>query len=273
MTMPVDAGTGAIQGLASSLPDAAMCFTLLFARMGALLMLLPAFSDDAVPGRIRLMIALAISAGLYPLLSPHMTPAIGMLANNDMGFAAIVGSELLLGIALGLIVRLFFHAIFIAGGIISLQVGLTSALINDPSAGGQIPILAKFISIAALLLCMGLGVHHLWLGAMVRSYDIFPPGTVPNAGDFLQLALMAARGAITLGLGLAAPLIVYGIVFNVVLGLAARLALSLQVFFITQPLNLLLGLMLCTATLAASLTSFADAMAHWVNIVWGPDGR
>lgn len=273
MTIPVGTETQALLGVATSLPEFAMRLTLLFARMGALLMLLPAFSDDAVPGRIRLMIALAITVGLYPLLSPYLTPAIGLLASNDIRFAAMIGSELLLGIALGLIVRLFFHAIFIAGGIISLQVGLTSALVNDPSAGGQIPILAKFISIAALLLCMGLGVHHLWLIAMVRSYDIFPPGTVPDAVDFLRLALLAARGAIAVGLGLAAPLIVYGIVFNVVLGLAARLAPSLQVFFIAQPLNLLLGLMLCTATLAASLGSFADAMAHWVNILWGADGR
>lgn len=271
--MPVGMETQAILSLATDLPDAATRLAILFARVGAVLMLLPAFSDDAVPGRIRLMIALAISAALYALLSPHLTPAIGRIANNDIGLAAIIGSELVLGIALGLIVRLFFHAIFIAGGIISLQVGLTSAIVHDPSAGGQIPILAKFISIAALLLCMGLGVHHLWLGAMVRSYDIFPPGTVPDAGDFLQLALMAARGALTLGVGLAAPLIVYGIVFNVVLGLAARLAPSLQVFFITQPLNLLLGLMLCTATLAAGLNSFADAMAHWVDLVWGADGR
>lgn len=251
--------------MAASLPGAVMTFALLFARLGGVLLLLPAFSDDAVPGRVRLLVALGLSAGLMPLLSPLAAPALDALPPGEVAFAGLLLGEMLIGVALGMIVRLMFHAVVIAGGIISLQVGLTSAIVFDPSAGGQVPVLGKFISITALLICMGAGVHHLWIGAMVRSYESFPVGTLPPAADFAQLALLTAQGAMALGLSLAAPLIVYGIVFNAALGLSARLAPALQIFFIAQPLNLLLGIALTAAALAASLSGFADRMADWAR--------
>jgi flagellar biosynthesis protein FliR len=256
-------------GIAAALPDATMLFCILFARLGGILMLLPAFSDDAVPGRIRIMIALAITAGLYPILHASVAPALPDMKASDIGFARLILTEMVLGIALGMIVRIFFHAIVIAGGIISLQVGLTSAMVFDPSAGGQVPVMSKFISITALLLCMAMGVHHLWIGAMMHSYVNFAVGAIAPSGDFAALALRSVTGAMALGLSLAAPLIVYGIVFNVALGLAARLAPALQIFFIAQPLNLLLGLMLTSAALAASLNGFAGKMSEWTLAVWG----
>lgn len=256
-------------GMVTALPDATILFALLYARLGGILMLLPAFSDESVPGRIRMMIALAITASLYPLMRQHVAPALEYVSSGNIALASTLLTELLLGIALGLVVRIFFHAIGIAGGIISLQIGMTSALVFDPSAGGQVPVLAKFISIAALLLCMSTGVHHLWIASLVKCYDHFPVGMVAPAGDFAQLALMSARGAMALGLSLAAPIVVYGIVFNVALGLTARLAPQIQIFFIAQPLNLLLGIALTAAVLAASLYGFAHKMAEWTHMVWG----
>lgn len=250
--------------LAATLPEVSQTFVLLFARVGALLMLLPAFSDDAVPGRIRLMIALACTAGMGPLLGGHVAAALRGFG-AAVPFAGLLLTEALLGLALGMIVRLMFHAVIIAGAIISLQVGLTTALVQDPSAGGQVPLLARFVSITALLVCMAGGVHHLWIGALVRSYGVFPVGSIAPAADFARLALEAAAGGMALGLSLAAPLIIYGIVFNCALGLAARLAPQLQIFFIAQPLGLLLGIALTAAALAASLNGFAGRMGEWMG--------
>lgn len=258
-----------IAAMVAGLPQASMVFTLLFARVGAMLMLLPAFSDDAVPGRIRLFIALGVAAGLVPLLGPQIEPSFRPVMENDISLARMLLTEMVLGVALGLIVRLMFQAIIIAGALISLQVGLTSALVNDPSAGGQVPLLARFVSIAALLVCMATGVHHLWIAALVESYGVFSVGTVAPAADFVQLALSAAGGAMALGLSLAAPMIVYGIIFNSALGLAARLAPALQIFFIAQPLNLLLGLALTAAVLAAGLNGFAARMAEAIRATVG----
>jgi flagellar biosynthetic protein FliR len=245
-------------------PQQAAAFLILFARIGAVLMLLPVFSEDAVPGRIRLLIALGTTVGLWGLLHAQAEPAA---ARTD-ALPVILVTELLIGLGIGTLVRIMFQAIAIAGSIVSLQIGLSSAVIFDPAQGGQAPLLSKFVSVAAAVTCMALAVHHLWIASIVRFYLLFPIGAVPPAGDFATLALHTATRATALGISLAAPLLVYGIVFNVGLGLAARLAPAVQVFFVAQPLNLLLGIALFASVLGAMLTGFATAMATWMQAGW-----
>ncbi len=248
-----------------NLPLDATALLILFARVGAVLMMLPVFGDEAVPSRIRLLVALATTTGLYGILSSRTLP----LAGDPVALPGIIIAELLVGLALGAIVKIMFAAAAMAGSIISLQVGLTSAVVFDPGQGGHAPILSKFVSVAAAVVCMALAVHHLWIGSIIQSYALFPVGGLPPAKDFAQLALDVTTRSMALGLSLAAPLIVYGIVFNVALGLASRLAPAIQIFFIAQPLNLLLGIGLFATVLGALLTAFATAMAQWLQSGWG----
>ena len=245
----------------TALPATAAIFLLLFARVGAVLMLLPVFSDDAVPGRIRLMIALGMTLGLYGLLSPYVAP----FAGRTDALAGILVIELVTGLALGMLVRIVFLAMATAGAIISLQVGLTSSLVSDPMQGGQTTTLAKLVSVGAAVVCMAMAVHHLWIEAIVHSYATFPVGGVPSAGDFAAAAVAVAGRSLTMAVGLAAPMIVYGIVFNVALALAARLAPAIQIFFVAQPLNLALGLALFATMAGAMTTAFATSFAAWLR--------
>ncbi|WP_114953974.1 flagellar biosynthetic protein FliR [Sphingosinicella terrae] len=246
------------------LPLHATGFLILFARVGAVLMLLPVFSDEAVPGRIRLLIAFAMTAGMWGLLDQNVLPA----ARDEAGLAGTIVVELVIGLAIGTVVRMMFLAIVMAGSIVSLQVGLSSALIFDASMGGQAPILAKLIAVAAAVLCMSLGLHHLWIGAIIRSYDLFPVGAAPLAGDLAALGVATISRSMALAVSLSAPLLVYGIVFNVALGFSSRLAPSIQVFFIAQPLNLLFGLGLFATVVGTMLAAFAGAMTDWMQGGW-----
>jgi flagellar biosynthetic protein FliR len=248
----------------ADLPFHATAFLILFARVGTVLMLLPAFSNDGIPVPIRLMIALGLSLGLFGLLGDHVAPAAG----SEAALGGVIIAEVLVGLAIGSIIRILFNAAAMAGSLASMQVGLSSALVADASLGGQAPLLAKFVTMAATVACLGMGVHHLWIGAIVRSYDLFPVGVLPPIGDFARLAIGATTKATGIALGMAAPLIVYGILFNTALGLAARVAPTIQVFFISQPLNILLGLSLFAATLGVALTGFATAMAGFMRSGW-----
>lgn len=239
-------------------------FFIVFARVGAVLMLLPVFGDDSIPGRIRLMIAFATSAALYGMLG---APARALVEGGAV-LPAVLVTELMTGLAMGMIVKILFYAISMAGSIISLQIGFSSAVIFDAGQSGQVPILSKMATMAAVLVCMALQVHHLWIGAIVNSYQSFPVGGLPPMHDFAELAVAAVGRSMTLAISLAAPFLVYGIIFNVALGLAARVAPAIQVFFIAQPLNLLLGISLLAATIGTILTVFAQSMGDAMQGSW-----
>lgn len=246
------------------LPAQATTFLILFARVGAVLMLLPVFSEDAVPGKIRLMLALGMSAGLWGLIGPRIAP----VAEDSAALPGILIGEILTGLAIGMIIKIMFMAAAMAGSIISYQIGLSSALINDPAQGGQAAVLSKLVSVAAAVVCMGMGVHHLWIAAIAHSYTMFPVGGLPPAADFAQLAILTIGKAMSLSISLAAPLLVYGIVFNMALGMSTRLAPAIQVFFVMQPLNLLLGMALFASLLGGILTAFATAMTVGMQTGW-----
>jgi flagellar biosynthetic protein FliR len=246
------------------LPDQASAFLILFARIGAILMLLPVFSDDAVPGRIRLIFALGMTAGLWSLLGKQ----VASFGQNSAALPGILIAEILTGLAIGMIIKIMFMAAAMAGSIISLQVGLSSALVNDASQGGQASVVSKMMGIAAAVVCMGLGIHHMWIMAMVHSYTMFPVGGLPPSTDFAQLAIDTIGKAMSLSISLAAPLLVYGIVFNIALGLTARLTPAIQIFFMAQPLNLLLGMAIFASVIGGILNAFAAAMAAWLQSGW-----
>lgn len=245
----------------AGLPAGSATFLLLFCRVGAILMLLPAFSDDAVPMRIRLLIALGIAIGFLGHLSPVVSPALA----NEAPLAPLVIGELMLGLALGSVIRILFLGAAMAGSLITMQTGLLSAVVSDPSQGGQAPILSRYVSLAALIACFAANVHHMWLGAIVQSYDVFPVGGLPPAEDFSRLAVSTLSHSMSLALSLAAPLIVYGLLFNIALGVISRIAPAIQVFFIFQPLQLLLGLGLTALTLGSVLTVYTAELASWTS--------
>lgn len=255
---------------AALLPDAMQALVpyvtvllVIFARIGAVTMLLPAFSDDAIPGRIRLLFGVGLSIGLYGTLAPAVRP----IATSVGVPIAIVVAEILVGLAIGMIVRLMFQAAAMTGAIASMQIGLSSALVFDPAQAGQASILSRFAATGAAVVCLALDIHHLWIAAIMSSYRAFPIGGLPDGAGFAELALMAAGQSTALALSLAAPMILYGILFNVALGLGARMAPALQVFFIAQPLNILLGLTLFATGMGTMLTVFADAMAGFLRQV------
>lgn len=249
--------------LLASLPDQLTIFMVLFARLGACFMVVPLFAEPGVPARIRLTIALTLTLGLYGILAPAVPTAD--LANR---LPALTITELMTGLALGGIIRIMFLSISMAGAIVTVQTGLSSALVVDPAQGGQTTVLSRLMFLAAIVLCMSLGLHHVVIASLANSYELMPVGQLPMAEDFSTLAVKTLLQATTLALGLAAPLIAYGILFNLALGLSSRVAPMIQVFFIAQPLNILLGLTLFSLTLGTMLNMFGASMVAWFQGGW-----
>jgi len=100
--------------------------------------------------------------------------------------------------------------------------------------------------------------HYLVIAALSESYDIFAPGALLPSGDVAALAVRAFAGAFKIGVQLAAPFLVFGLVFNVGLGILARLMPQMQVYFVGVPLSIMFGLLILLMVLAAMMGVFLD---------------
>lgn len=246
------------------LPQTAFAFMLIFARTGAMTMALPGIGDRTVPPRVRLVFALALSLILFPLVETAFPPLPDKL--NTM-IAALVG-EMLVGIAIGFSVRMIVAAIQFAGSAIAFQTGLAFAQSVDPAQGVQSTLFGAFLSMLSVTLIFATDLHHLLLSAMHDSYLLFRPGAVLPTGDFAEMALKTLADGFVVAIQLAAPFLIFGLIFYLGVGVLTRLIPQVQVFFLAMPANIMLGLvlfMLLIGTLMVwFLSYFERAMAPFL---------
>lgn len=232
------------------LPQTAFQYMLIFARVGAMLMLMPALGESMIPARLRLGFALMLSLVFLPLMVDYLPSGEFEL----FGALGLMFHELAVGLILGGIGRLIVSATQVAGATIAFQMGLSMAQTADPTASGvQGAIVGNFLTIVALALVFALDLHHLVLAAIHDSYMIFPPDMPLMLDDAMRMALDTVSSAFTIGVQMAAPFIVFGLVFYLGLGLLARLMPQLQVFFIAMPANIAVGLILFAVLITSTL--------------------
>lgn len=248
------------------LPETAYLYLLLFARLGSFLMLVPALGESTIPQRLRLSFALALCVMLYPLLAPRL-PA--MPAGIPAMVLLLLG-ELAVGLVLGVLTRIMVMATQVAGSIIAFQTGLSMAMAADPTQGGsQSAIFGGFLSFLGIALIFATDLHHLALAAIYQSYSVFAPGTGLMAEDLAQAVIRTVSGAFTVGVQMAAPFIVFGMVFNLGAGILARLMPQLQVYFILMPANIMAGLVLLALLLTMMMGWYLTAFERHISMIAG----
>jgi flagellar biosynthetic protein FliR len=238
----------------SFLPTLAAAFLLVFARIGTMVMLLPGLGELSVPPRVRLTVALVLTAILLPL---HRSAY--QLDLKDLGpVIAMLGEELLIGAVLGLTARLAISALQVAGSIIAQQLGLGFVTAIDPSQGQQGVLVGNFLTVLGITLIFVTDLHHLVIAALNDSYTLFHPGEVPLFGDIAALLTRTVAAAFRIGVQLSAPFLVFGLLFNLGLGILSRLMPQMQVFFVGVPLSILIGFLILLLVVGAMMGTFLD---------------
>ncbi|MDI1366198.1 MAG: flagellar biosynthetic protein FliR [bacterium] len=227
---------------------------LVFARVGAMVMLMPGIGDNAVPPRIRLSFALLMAM----LLAPLVQKTVGGIPTTVGGLWGQVIHEILIGLMIGSVLKLFFTALSTAGEIVSMQTTLSFAQSTNPSMGQSSTAVSTFLSMLGLTLIMATDMHHLFIGAIVKSYDIFPFTRAVPIHDAATLAVQTVADSFSLGVQLAAPVIVFSLVFNLAVGLVGRVMPSFQIFFVASPLSVILGLSLLALSLGGIAMVWTD---------------
>jgi flagellar biosynthesis protein FliR len=238
----------------SFLPALGAAFLLIFARTGTMIMLLPGVGEQGISPRMRLTIALILAAVLVPL---HR--ADYHLVGGAIGPAIVmVIEEIMIGAVLGLTARLTISALEVAGSVIAQQLGLGFVTGVDPSQGEQSMIVSNFLTMLAITLFFATDMHYLVLAALNDSFTLFAPGEVPSTGDAAALVTKTVSGAFRIGIQLSAPFLVFGLLFNLGLGVLSRLMPAMQVYFLALPASILLGFLFLVLVLGAMMGMFLD---------------
>ena len=236
----------------SFLPTLAAVFMLAFARIAAMVMLLPGLGEVNIPVRIKLSIALLLTMIVLPLNRQAYQVDLQSLAP----LLVMMVHEIVIGIVLGATARVTLSALQVAGSVIAQQMGLGFVTAVDPTQGQQGILIGNFLTMLGVTLLFSTDSHHLIIAALSDSYKIFAPGELIPSGDVASLATKAFAAAFKIGLQLSAPFLVFGLVFNIGLGVLARLMPQMQVYFVGAPLSILIGFLIFALVLTAMMGTF-----------------
>jgi flagellar biosynthetic protein FliR len=220
---------------------------MVFFRIGSMVMVMPGIGETYVPVRIRLAFTLLLALCVGPIVAsslPAPPDSIGTMAGY-------IFKEVLIGLAIGGILRMFMSSMIAAGELVSLQTTLAFSQTANPMGAQPSTSLSVFLSLMAIVLVFATGLHHTFLAAIVHSYTLFSPLKHVPLGDAAELAEQTVSKSFALGVQLAAPVIVFSLVFNITVGLIGRVMPQFQIFFAATPLTLLLGLSIFALSLGA----------------------
>jgi flagellar biosynthetic protein FliR len=232
---------------------------LVFARVGAMTMLLPGLGEPAIPSRVRLSFALMLAAMMAPALSGSVPDP----APSAWGMALQVMGEVLVGIMLGGAARLLISSLATAGQIVGLEIGLSFAQTADPTASGSGQIFAVFLSLMGIALIFATGLDHMFIQGMAGSYQVIGIGSEPPVGDAAELALDTTARAFLVGFQIATPVLAAGLLFRVGLGVLSRLIPQIQVFFVVMPLQVLGGIVVFALGLSTGMLIWLDSLERY----------
>ena len=241
-------------------------FFLIFARIGVAMSLLPGFSAAYVNIRVRLLLALAISFILAPVLASRLPG----LPETPVGLGLLVLGEVIIGAFLGTVARIIVAALQIAGTIISLVSSLANALVQDPIVNQQTSTISGFLSTVGVLLIFVTDMHHMMLRAVFDSYTLFLPGNALSMGDMAMVIARHVADSFALGLQLASPLVVTGFTYYLGLGLLTRLMPQMPVFFVGLPIQIVVQLSVLLLTLSGMMLVFLSRFGDGIGAFLAP---
>ena len=248
--------TDADWDLLRALPALSFQAVLIFARLGAAVMLLPGIGEQEIPPTIRLALGLALLALLLPVLAPTLPPA------PELGAEAIrlVAQEVVVGLWLGGLARILAIGLAMAGQAIATLIGLQGMLVSDPQLGAQGTALGRAFGLLSAVLVLSSGLYAIALRALAESYALIPAGAAFPADVAAESVAAAGGAALELALRLAAPFVIAAVVLNLALGLLARLAPQVQTFFVAIPGQILGGIALLALLAPPMIATYAETL-------------
>ncbi len=237
---------------------------LVFARVSAMVSLLPGFGEQTIPVRIKLAIAVAFTTIIWPMI-----PLDPSIARVDM-FAALplIMSETIVGLVIGLSVRLVLIGLQFAGSIASQSASLTQ-MMGAGATPDPMPAIGNILVMAGLVLALSLGLHVKAVHAVVLSYQTLPAGQVPSGADIATWGVAKASNVAVIAFTLAAPFVVASFAYNLMLGFINRAMPQLMVVFIGAPAIVAGSILMLMLATPAMLSAWHGHLDHALSQPFG----
>lgn len=215
-----------------------------FMRIAAMVGTAPLLSESSIPVRVKA----ALSVMLTVIVAPTLDPMPALPAASWAGLW-LAGQQILIGIALGLTMRIIFAAVQTAGEFMGLQMGLSFASFFDPGTGSNTAVLARLLNTMTLLVFIAMNGHLLMIGGLMRTFDVLPiaVGTLDVNG--WGVLLEWSEQILVSGLLMALPVMIVLLTINLSLGILNRTAQQLSVFAVGFPISLTVGLIILAVVL------------------------
>jgi flagellar biosynthetic protein FliR len=250
-------GPGGVLG-----PHLALGVFVLFCRIGGCLMLAPGFSNTQIPVQVRLFIALAATLALAPLLLGRLPQEI--LNDDPIPALRTIGTELLVGISIGLMARIFLIALETMAVVGATGLGLANPFGIEVEPDESLPPLATLITTSAVVLIFVLDLHWEVLRGLVASYTAIPASNTFDAGFSLRHISEVLVETFRIALRICSPFILYAIIVNLAISIINRLTPQIAVFYISAPFVIAGGLTLLFFTIRSMLGEFAAGFSSWL---------
>lgn len=249
-----------------------IAFSLILLRVSAVLFTAPLFSSENVPTILKIGMSVAFSI----VIAQAMPFEKFRMPSSFAGYLPGVFSELALGLTIGYAARLIFAAVQLSGELMGFQMGFGMASIIDPTTNIRVPALSHFQNVLAFLIFLSINAHYWFIKALAASFKAVPIfGFNPN-GQLLEVLVRLSGEMFVIALKIAAPVIAALVLTTVALGLLAKTVPQLNLFIISIPINIVIGVAVLGFSLpflAQFFFSMFDKLGHDIFSIINYMGR
>jgi flagellar biosynthesis protein FliR len=232
-------------------------------RIGGIVAAMPILGSRSIPPQIKIGFLLAFALALLPVV--HVTP----LPEDPLRMAVGLGAEFLVGLVIGLGLRILFAGIELAGDMMSVQMGLGVVQLLDPATSQQMPLLSNMQSILASMIFLSLNAHFIVVQAVASSFDLVAPFGAGVTADLVQDVIRLTQGIFLIALKLAAPVMVTILLINLAMAVMGRTVAQMNVFLLSQPVTIIAGFLVIGAALPFTLSLYEAEFIRLGDLLQG----
>lgn len=239
-----------------------LSFVFPLTRILGLIAIAPPFGNSGVPMQVKLLLGMLLAFIVAPSIPP-----INNVDPISISGIMILMQQLVIGLAMGFMIRVVFAGIEMAGETIGLTMGLGFATFFDPQTKGRSSAISQFLVIVTTLLFLSMNVHLSLFETLINSFKTIPISTTLTMGfSFMKLAIWGEE-IFKIGMMLSLPIVAALLITNIALGILTRAAPQLNLFGIGFPITIGVGFLMLYLLLPHLLGPIETIFQHGINSI------